>query len=109
MLKTLRILAGALALALILAAGSYAVRDCPVGPFTYENCIWLQVRGFLHLEQSKFLRGLTLEVIGLCLLAGVFLTIRYIFPARRTHASDADPSLVGKAEVVSDPPPSPEQ
>jgi hypothetical protein len=106
MLKTLRILAGVLALALILAAGSGAVRDCPVGPFTYENCIWLQVRDALHLPQSKFLRGLTLELVGLTLLVGVFLTIRYVFPARRTHRADPDPNLSDKARVASNSPPS---
>jgi hypothetical protein len=104
MLKALRILAGVLALAFILAVASRVVRDCPVGPFTYENCIWLQVRDALRLPQSKVLRGLTLELIGFCLLAGVLLTIRYVFPSRRTQASDAGGGLPDKAEVTSNPP-----
>jgi hypothetical protein len=104
MLKILRILAGVLALGLILAAASLAVRDCPIGPFTYENCIWLQVRDELNLPQSKILRGLTLEVIGLCLLAGVLLTVRYVFPPRRKQASDAEGALPDKADIPSNPP-----
>jgi hypothetical protein len=103
MLKALRILAGALAIALILAAASHAVRDCTVAPFIYENCIWLQVRDQLHLPQSKFLRGLTLELVGLALLVGVFLTIRYVFPTRRAHRVDSGPSLPDKANISSNP------
>lgn len=107
MLKILRILAGVFALAIILGVAARAVRDCPIGPFTYENCIWLQVRGELNLPQSKILRGVTLEAVGLCLLAGVLLTIRYVFPARRKQASDAQGALPDKAEVPSNPPHSP--
>ena len=104
MLKTLRILAGILALALILAAASRAVRDCPVAPLTYENCIWLQVRDRLDLPQSKFLRGLTLELVGLSLLAGVFLSIRYVFPTRSAHRFDSGPSSSDKAKASAGPP-----
>ena len=104
MLKALRTLAGVLALALILAAASLAVRDCPVAPFTYENCIWLQVRDALHLAQSKFLRGLTLELVGLSLLAGVFLTIRYVFPTRRAHRFDSGPSPSDRTKASANPP-----
>ncbi len=107
MLKILRILAGVFALAIILGVATCAVRDCPIGPFTYENCIWLQVRDELNLPQSKILRGLTLEVVGLCLLAGVLLTIRYVFPARRKQSSDAQGALPDKAEVPSNPSHSP--
>jgi len=107
MLKTLRTVAGVLALALILAAASLAVRDCRVASFTYENCIWLQVRDALHLPQSKFLRGLTLELVGLSLLAGVFLTIRYVFPTRRAHAAVSGPPHSDKANVPSSPPDAP--
>jgi len=107
MLKTLRIVAGVLTLALILAASSRAVRDCPIGPFTYENCIWLEVRDALHLPQSKFLRGLTLELIGVCLLAGVLLTVRYIFPTRKAGGDEAKGGFAEKSEVAADPSPSP--
>jgi hypothetical protein len=104
MLKALRIPAGVHAIALILAAASRAVRDCTVAPFVYENCIWLQVRDRLHLPQSKFLRGLTLELVGLALLAGVLLTIRYVFPTRKAHGVDTGPSRPDKANVSSNPP-----
>lgn len=107
MLKTLRILVGVVALALILAAASLAVHDCPIAPFTYENCIWLQVRDWLLLPQSKFLRGLTLELVGLSLLAAVFLTIRYVFPTRRALAAISGPRHSDKANVPSSPPNAP--
>jgi hypothetical protein len=104
MLKTLRILVGVVALAVILAAASLAVRDCQIAPFTYENCIWLQVRDWLGLPQSKFLRGLTLELVGVSLLAGLILTIRYVFPARRTQGSGPDAGLTDKAIAAPNPP-----
>jgi hypothetical protein len=104
MIRTLRIFAGILAIALILAAASRAVRDCPVAPFVYENCIWLQVRDALHLQQSKVLRGVTLELIGLFLLAGVLLTIRYIFPARNVTRNDPGPRSAENPNRSSGPP-----
>jgi hypothetical protein len=104
MFKTIRILVGVVALAPILAAASLAVRDCQIAPFTYENCVWLQVRDWLGLPQSKFLRGLTLELVGLSLLAGLILTIRYVFPARRTQGFGPDASLTDKTKVTPNAP-----
>ena len=72
---------------LLLGAASWAVRDCPVAPYVYENCVWLSVRDQFHLPQSKLLRAAVLEVMGLSLLAGLYLTCRYIFPWR-WHSKD---------------------
>ena len=105
MLKALRILAGSFAIALILAAASRAIRDCQVFPFVYENCIWLQVRDRLHLPQSKTLRGLTLEFVGLSLLAGLLLTIRYVFPSHRSPGIGSDSDVSKCAKVSSRLPP----
>jgi len=68
---------------LILFAASRAVRDCPAGPYVYDNCLWLWVREALHLPPSKLLRAATLEVAGLALLAGLYATIRFVFPLGR--------------------------
>lgn len=77
-------MAGIAALAVILALASRAVRDCTVAPYVYENCLWIGVRDTLHLPQSKLLRAAALEAVGLALLAGVYLTGRYVFPRRRS-------------------------
>jgi len=82
MFKAARILIGTLWLGLLLGVASWAVRDCPVAPYVYENCIWLSVRDHYHLRQSKVLRAAVLEAIGLVLLAGLFFDIRYVFPGR---------------------------
>lgn len=84
MLKAFRILAGIVAVAGILAAASWAVRDCTVAPYIYENCLWLWVKEGLGLPQSKFLRAAVLECLGLALLAGLFLVVRYVFPRPRS-------------------------
>jgi hypothetical protein len=85
MMKAVRILLGIAVVGLLLGVASWAVRDCPVAPYVYENCIWLSVRDQFHLPQSKLLRAAVLEVIGLSLLGGMYLTWRCVFPrSRRT-------------------------
>jgi hypothetical protein len=83
MLKAARILTGVVLVGLILFAASRAVRDCPAGPYIYDNCLWLWVRGALHLPQSKLLRAVTLEFVGLVLLAGLYATARFVFSLGR--------------------------
>jgi hypothetical protein len=77
-----RVVAGIASLAIILALASRAVRDCTVAPYVYENCLWIGVRDTLHLPQSKLLRAAALEIVGLSLLAGVYLVCRHVFPRR---------------------------
>jgi hypothetical protein len=83
MLKVFRILVGAGLVSLILYAASRAVRDCPAGPYVYDNCLWLWLRDALGLPQSKPLRVVALEFVGLGLLAGLYLTARFVFPIGR--------------------------
>jgi hypothetical protein len=91
MLRVFRILVGAGLVSLILYAASRAVRDCPAGPYVYENCLWLWLRDALRLPESKLLRVAALEFVGLGLLAGLYLTARFVFPMRRTkHTSRSD-------------------
>jgi hypothetical protein len=80
MLKALRILAGSLLAALLLHAADLAVRDCTAGVLTLDNCLWLWLREKLGLRQSKLGRIVLLELVGLALLAGLYLTFRYVFP-----------------------------
>ncbi len=80
MLRVLRIFVGLLLTGLLLYAANLAVRDCASGVQTYDNCLWLWLRGKLGLSQSKLLRAGALEFVGLALLAGLYLAIRYVFP-----------------------------
>lgn len=80
MLKAFRILLGSLLAWLLLHVANLAVRDCTVGVDRYDNCLWMNVRGRLGLPPSLLGRAVTLELVGLALLAGLYLTIRYVFP-----------------------------
>ncbi len=90
MLRVLRILVGLLLTGLLLYAANLAVRDCTSGVQTYDNCLWLWLREKLGLPQSKLLRAGALEFVGLALLAGLYLTIRYVFP--RSSGKQSPPS-----------------
>ncbi len=90
MLKAARILIGTLVIGLLLGVAGWAVRDCPVAPYVYENCIWLSARDQYHLRQSKVMRAAVLEAIGLVLLAGLYFDIRYVFPSRPTTSPHPD-------------------
>lgn len=92
MVKVLRFGFGTLLVALILYAATWAVRDCPAGELVYENCLWMAVRDYLGLAQSKLGRAVTLEIVGLALLAGLYITLRYavapLRPRRESQGRD---------------------
>lgn len=79
-MRGLRIITGIVLAGLILHVASLAVRDCTVGLFVYDNCWWLWVREQFGLPANKVLRAGFLELVGLALLAGLFLTFRFVFP-----------------------------
>ncbi len=83
MLRTLRIIATLLITGLLLHAANLAVRDCSTGLYTFDNCLWLFLSEKLGLPQSTFGRAVALELVGLALLAGLYLTFRYVFPLLR--------------------------
>jgi len=83
MLKIARILIGLLLLGVLLYAATLAVRDCAIGPYGFDNCLWLWVRGRLGLRPSRLGRAAALEIVGVGLLAGLYLTTRHVFPRRR--------------------------
>jgi hypothetical protein len=91
-MKLFRILIGLVVVAAILAVASWAVRDCQVALYVYENCIWLDVRDALGLPQSKLLRAILLQGIGLSLLAGIYFTWKYVFPRRAQATKDVQPN-----------------
>ncbi len=88
--SAVRIVAGVFLIALFLTAASRTTRDCTVGLYVYDICAWVWVREYLGLPASKILRAAFLELIGLTLTLGIFLTIRFVFPFWRT-AKDPRP------------------
>jgi hypothetical protein len=87
----LRIVGGVFLIALFLTAASRTTRDCTVGLYIYDICAWVWVREQLGLPASKFLRAAFLELIGITLTLGIFLTIRFVLPFWGTRkATDMD-------------------
>ena len=80
LIYALRIAAGIIIIGLLLNAASRTTRDCTVGLYVYDICSWVWVREHLGLPANKFLRAAFLELIGLTLTAGIFFTIRFVFP-----------------------------
>ena len=85
--RVLRILAGIPLTALILYAATLAAKDCTVGLYVFENCLWEWLREFLGLPPNKVLRAVVLELVGLALLAGLYLTYRFVFPPWKARAA----------------------
>ena len=93
MVKGLRIVIGLLLTGLLLYGATWATRDCVAGLYSFDNCLWLSVRAHLGLPPSKILRAAALELVGLTLLAGLYLTVRYVLPIRgRNRAPHAEGS-----------------
>ena len=90
-MKLFRVLVGLVIVATLLVVASWAVRDCQVALYVYENCTWLSVRDALGLPQSKLLRALLLLAMGLSLLGGMYLSWRYVFPRRAQATKDLRP------------------
>ena len=87
MVKMLRIVTGVFLTGLIFYAATLATRDCTIGLYVFDDCLWVWIREHLGLPASKFLRAGVLEMVGLALLAGLYLTIRFVFPPCRRGAS----------------------
>ena len=87
LIYALRIVAGIFIIALLLYAASRTTRDCTVGLYVFDLCSWVWLREQLGLPASKFLRAVFLELVGLTLTAGIFLTIRFVFPFWRTSTT----------------------
>ena len=92
-----RILIGIAVICLLLGGASWAVRDCEVAIYMYENCVWLGARDALGLPQSKLLRALFLLAIGLSLLGGIYCAWRFAFP-RSQSAADGGPAEGSRTE-----------
>jgi hypothetical protein len=95
MLKALRIIVGVALLWGILHIASLATRDCTVGLFVFDNCLWVWLYEHLGLPSNKFLRAVALELVGLALLGGVVLTLRFVFPAWGPASARSSPPMDG--------------
>ena len=84
LLYVLRIVVGIFIISLIFYAASRTTRDCTVGLSVFDICSWVWLREQLGLPASKLLRAVFLELVGLTLTAGIYLTIRFVFPFWRT-------------------------
>ena len=91
MLRALRIVVGALIIGLVLAVAQLATRDCTAGLLRWDNCLWLDASEYLGLPpQSKRLRAVLLDVVGVALPAGIGLTYRFtLLPALKPRADRA--------------------
>jgi hypothetical protein len=92
---------------LLFYAATQAVQDCPIGLFTYENCLGLGVRDLLGLPQSKLARAFILELAGLALLVGFYATFRYVLPLggksrAREPAQSAGTEFKGSTSSLGD-------
>ncbi|MBZ5563019.1 MAG: hypothetical protein LAP13_11450 [Acidobacteriia bacterium] len=85
--KTLRIIAGIVPIGLLLTAAWLATRSCTADLFVYDSCLWIWVREQLGLPGNKFLRAVFLELVGLAILAGLYLTVHCVFPRRVKRAT----------------------
>ncbi len=109
-MKAIRYILATVLTMLLLYAATEAVQECTAGLFAYDNCLWLRVREELVLPQSKLLRAVTLELIGLLLLVGFYGTFRYVFPfgarlgrAKSGPTADAKADPPGQSGCVSGP------
>lgn len=101
MLKALRVLVGVILISLLLYAANRAVMDCRAGPYRYDNCLWLRVRDRFGLPQTTFLRMVTLECVGVAILAGLYFTVRFVFPRRdRKSLSQTEPTQNGPSNTL---------
>jgi hypothetical protein len=95
MQKAARIILGTVVVGLALYAADLATRDCKVGPYVYDNCMWIQVRTHLGLPASRVVRMATLEFVGIALALVLYLAFRYVFPFRRRPRARQDSARPG--------------
>jgi hypothetical protein len=89
MLRILRITAGIFLIGLLLAGAQLATRDCTADFLRLDNCLWLDASEYLGVPpQNKGLRAVFLGVVGVALLAGIYLTYRFaLSPAIKPRAT----------------------
>ena len=92
MQKVIRNSLGIAIVGLVLYTAQLVTRDCTVGPYVYDNCLWIWIRAHLGLPASRLLRMATLEFVGIALALALYFTCRYIFPFRGAPPEPQDSS-----------------
>jgi len=90
LVKTARVIAAVAIAGAALYAADHATRDCKVGPYLYDNCMWVALRTRLGLPASRLLRMATLESVGIALAVLLYLAYRIAFlrrPAKESPTS----------------------
>jgi hypothetical protein len=95
MQKALRVILGTAIVGLVLNAAYLATRDCTVGLYVYDNCMWVRIRTYLGLPASRFLRIVVLESVGIALALILYLTFRYVFAFRWAKPAPQDSTETG--------------
>ena len=100
---TSRVLLGIIIVGGIVWAATAAVNDCTVGLYRSESCLSLWVREQTGLPLSKLGRAVVLEIAGILLAVGLYLTIFYVFPAWKVSRRLANEES-GDSPPTSEPP-----
>ena len=88
-MKIVRYIIGLLIIIVIFWAATGATRDCRVSPYLGENCLSLWASHTLGVPFTPLLRSAVLEIVGLMLVVGLYLALRFL---SAKHSSTA-PSL----------------
>ncbi len=90
-LRMFRILLGVVLIAALLHLARLATRDCTVGLYVFDNCLWVWIYEQLGLPANKFLRAGALEIVGLALAAGIYAALRFLVipPLRSARPPDS--------------------
>jgi hypothetical protein len=100
--KAIRIILGIALVGIVLHLADLATRDCRLAPFVYDNCMWTGLRARLGLPESRFLRMVVLECVGILLAGSLYVCFRYVFPFRRGRRPAPDSSLTPFSEPPRD-------
>ncbi len=77
-LRVVSIAAGVVVIGYLLHLATLSTRDCTVGLYIFDNCLWVSISQYMGLPQTKFLRAAALEVVGLALAGGIYAAIRFL-------------------------------
>lgn len=75
-------LAGLLVLGGVAFLVTFATRDCREAVGVWNNCFWIYLRQSLGLGESRLLKVLVLEGVGISLVAMIWIAFRYLLPVR---------------------------
>ena len=81
-IRYLRGLAGVLVLGGVAFMVNFATRDCREAVGVWNNCLWIYLRQSLGLGESRLLKAVALEGVGISLVTMIWIALRYLLPTR---------------------------